>query len=67
MVFLLFFAIVAIVSVPIDCDGIQAQSQSAPTPLIVLHHKEGNFFVLASDIPFKVSQAEPEVTWMEVK
>jgi hypothetical protein len=67
LIFLLLFTIGTVLSAPINCAGDQSQLESIPTPLIVLHHTEGNFFVLASDIPFKVSQADPAVSWMEIK
>jgi len=64
---LLFLVMMTIIPVQTYCSGAQAHLQTPPAPLIVLHHTEGNFFVLASDIPFKVSQADPAVSWMEIK
>jgi hypothetical protein len=58
------FAVVA--SGALKSAGAREAGPSIP-PLIVLHHGVGNFFVLASDIPFKVRQAEPKVSWMEVE
>ena len=64
MLVLLCFTVVA--SGTLKPAEAQEARHSSP-PLIVLHHGIGNFFVLASDIPFKVRQAEPKVPWMEVE
>jgi hypothetical protein len=64
MLVLLCFTVVA--SGTLTPAGAREAGPSTP-PLIVLHHGVGNFFVLASDIPFKVRQAEPKVSWMEVE
>ena len=58
-VILALFAIVA-ASAPL-----QAQ-ETTPTPVIILNHSQGNFFVFASDLPFKVLKEEQDVSWLEV-
>ena len=36
-------------------------------PLLLLNHDTGNFFVLASDVPFQVRKADETVSWFDVE
>jgi murein DD-endopeptidase MepM/ murein hydrolase activator NlpD len=37
------------------------------SPLVLLNHDTGNFFVLASDVPFRVAKARPGIRWFDVE
>ena len=43
------------------------QTTRGAAPLVVLNHDTGNFFVLASDLPFRVSKADPRLSWFDVE
>jgi hypothetical protein len=80
LILALCFSLAAVVLIPPHCALAQPDADFTSTPidarekivqhpilLIDLHQTEGNFFVLASDIPFEVRKAEPEVSWMEIE
>src|SRR3990170_446707 len=46
---------------------VEGQVEMPETPVVALDVADGGFFVLASDVPFRVSMAEPEIPWFGVE
>ena len=66
LLILTFIPSTVLAGAPMNATNSPTGVRAAQVPVVDLDPDEGNFFVLASDIPFQVSKVEPEASWFDV-